>query len=76
MHEVGVIAHSCGVKEARALERKHVYLIDNSGSPEPLTNRYPDKTPKPEYLIASTADETLGAENTDKKIPPLRSANE
>ena len=56
MHEVGVIAHSCGVKEARALTREHVYLIDNNGSPEPLTYRYPEKTPKPEYLIASTAD--------------------
>ena len=56
MHEVGVIAHSCGVKEARALTREHVYLIDNNGSPEPLTHRYPEKTPKPEYLIASTAD--------------------
>jgi glutamate synthase domain-containing protein 2 len=59
MHEVGVIAHSCGVKEARALTRRHVYLIDNSGSPEPLTNRFPDRTPKPEYLIASTAGPAL-----------------
>ncbi len=73
MHEVGVIAHSCGVKEARALERKHVYLIDNSGSPEPLTDRYPDKTPKPEYLIASTAD---NARTGEEKIPALRSAND
>ncbi|AKH70812.1 glutamate synthase family protein [Spongiibacter sp. IMCC21906] len=56
MHEVGVIAHSCGVKEARSLQRKHVYLIDERGVPEPLTDRYPDTTPKPEYLIASTAD--------------------
>ena len=73
MHEVGVIAHSCGVKEARSLERKHVYLIDNSGSPEPLTDRYPDKTPKPEYLIASTAD---NARTGEEKIPALRSAND
>jgi glutamate synthase domain-containing protein 2 len=72
MHEVGVIAHSCGVKEARGLQRKHVYLIDNSGSPEPLTNRYPERTPKPEYLIASTADEHHSAAT----IPALHSAND
>ena len=59
MHEVGVIAHSCGVREARSLQRKHVYLIDERGVPEPLSLRYPDKTPRPEYLIASTADEAL-----------------
>ena len=56
MHEVGVIAHSCGVKEARALQRRHVYLIDERGVPEPLTDRYPQKTPRPEYLIASSED--------------------
>ncbi|MDX1504519.1 MAG: FMN-binding glutamate synthase family protein [Spongiibacter sp.] len=56
MHEVGVIAHSCGVREARALQRRHVYLIDERGVPEPLTDRYPDKTPRPEYLIASDAE--------------------
>ncbi|WP_027874612.1 FMN-binding glutamate synthase family protein [Spongiibacter marinus] len=59
MHEVGVIAHSCGVREARSLQRKHVYLIDERGVPEPLSLRYPDQTPRPEYLIASTADEAL-----------------
>lgn len=56
MYEVGVIAHSCGVKEARALQRRHVYLIDERGVPEPLTGRYPQKTARPEYSIASTGD--------------------
>ncbi|MBD2858731.1 FMN-binding glutamate synthase family protein [Spongiibacter sp. KMU-158] len=50
MHEVGVIAHSCGVKEARSLQREHVYLIDERGVPEPLTNRYPHQAPRTEYL--------------------------
>ncbi|USA44821.1 FMN-binding glutamate synthase family protein [Spongiibacter taiwanensis] len=58
MHEVGVIAHSCGVKEARSLSRKHVYLIDARGVPEPLTDRYPDMPSKPEYIIASTRQQT------------------
>lgn len=55
---------------------KHVYLIDNSGSPEPLTNRYPERTPKPEYLIASTADKHHGADNGAASIPALHSAND
>ncbi len=50
MHEVGVIAHSCGVKEARGLQREHVYLIDERGVPEPLTKRYPHQQPRREYL--------------------------
>lgn len=76
MHEVGVIAHSCGVKEARALTREHVYLIDNSGSPEPLTNRFPEKTPKPQYLIASTADDSHNKESSDTHSPIPITANQ
>lgn len=67
MYEIGVIAHSCGVKEARSLQRKHVYLIDERGVPEPLTDRYPEVAPNPQYIIASsqgdfTAD--LGSQKT------------
>ncbi|MGJ8686764.1 MAG: FMN-binding glutamate synthase family protein [Spongiibacteraceae bacterium] len=54
MHEVGVIAHSCGVKEARGLQRRHVYLINAQGIPEPLLDLYPDITAKSEYIIASS----------------------
>ncbi len=53
MHEVGVIAHSCGVKEARGLQREHVYLVDARGVPEPLLDRYPHTSSRPEYIIAS-----------------------
>lgn len=57
MHEVGVIAHSCGVREARSLQRRHVYLINERGVPEPLSERYPDATPRPEYRAPNDAPE-------------------
>jgi glutamate synthase domain-containing protein 2 len=36
MHEVEVIAHSCGVQEPALLNRSHVQIISNRGFPEPL----------------------------------------
>ncbi len=35
-YEVGVIAHSCGVKEPRKLTRKHAQIIDEQGVPQPI----------------------------------------
>ena len=36
MHEVEVIAHSCGVAEPRLLNRSHVQSINARGEPEPV----------------------------------------
>jgi glutamate synthase domain-containing protein 2 len=36
MHEVEIIAHSCGVAEPRMLERCHAQVINARGEPEPL----------------------------------------
>ena len=36
MHEVGVIAHSCGVAEPSQLNRSHAQIINALGEPEPL----------------------------------------
>jgi glutamate synthase domain-containing protein 2 len=36
MHEVEVIAHSCGVVEPRLLNRGHVQSINARGEPEPI----------------------------------------
>jgi hypothetical protein len=36
MHEVEVIAHSCGVAEPRLLNRGHAQVINAQGQPEPL----------------------------------------
>jgi glutamate synthase domain-containing protein 2 len=41
MHEVEVIAHSCGVAEPRRLNASHARMINENGTPEPLDNLYP-----------------------------------
>lgn len=38
MHEVAMIAHSCGVVEPRLLNRSHVRIINEAGVPIPLSD--------------------------------------
>ena len=45
VHEVGVIAHSCGVKEPRELTRKHARVVADNGLSVPLSERYPEILP-------------------------------
>ena len=45
VHEVGVIAHSCGVSEPRQLRRMHAYIVSPQGRAIPLDELYsPDST--------------------------------
>ena len=44
-YEVGIIAHSCGVKEPRQLRRYHCRLVQDNGKSLPLDEVYPDKSP-------------------------------
>ncbi|MFT5399129.1 MAG: glutamate synthase domain-containing protein 2 [Planctomycetota bacterium] len=44
-YEVGIIAHSCGVKEPRQLSRFHCRVVQDNGISVPLTEIYPDRTP-------------------------------
>jgi len=46
VHEVEVLAHSCGVDEPRQLGRKHVRIVQDSGKSIPLDELYP----RPEVL--------------------------
>lgn len=41
-YEVGVIAHSCGVKEPRELTRAHARIVTQSGLSASLAELYPD----------------------------------
>ena len=41
-HEVGVIAHSCGVTEPRRLKRYHCRVVQANGRSIPLNELYPD----------------------------------
>ncbi|MBE8189366.1 MAG: FMN-binding glutamate synthase family protein [Candidatus Thioglobus sp.] len=40
-HAVEIIAHSCGVKEARELSRDHVRIVQNNGRSIPMSELYP-----------------------------------
>jgi glutamate synthase domain-containing protein 2 len=44
-HEVGIIAHSCGVREPRQLRRFHCRVVQQNGRSIPLNEIYPDQTP-------------------------------
>ncbi|MBT8117721.1 MAG: FMN-binding glutamate synthase family protein, partial [Gammaproteobacteria bacterium] len=41
-HEVGIIAHSCGVREPRELKRFHARIVGNNGLSVPLNELHPD----------------------------------
>ena len=41
-YEVGIIAHSCGVKEPRALKRNHARVVMDDGKSRPLDELYPE----------------------------------
>ena len=48
-YEVGVIAHSCGVKEPRELRRFHAQIINEQGLPEAMSKTYPEPEPLAQY---------------------------
>jgi glutamate synthase domain-containing protein 2 len=43
VHEVGVIAHSCGVREPRELTRVHARIVQADGGSKALSELYPDR---------------------------------
>ena len=43
LHEVGIIAHSCGVREPRELRRHHARIVTQSGFSVPLNEIFPDR---------------------------------
>ena len=45
MHEVGIIAHSCGVSEPRHLRRYHARVTTGDGKSVALNELFPDATP-------------------------------
>jgi len=45
IHEVELIAHSCGVAEPRGLTRKHVRMVQSASKSQPFSEIFPDETP-------------------------------
>jgi glutamate synthase domain-containing protein 2 len=54
VHEVGVIAHSCGVREPRRLRRYHARMVQADGRSEPLDIIYPE-----DVALAKSAPDLL-----------------
>ncbi len=46
VHEVEVIAHSCGVREPRLLKRKHVRIVQANGRSVPMSELWPEPEAK------------------------------
>jgi hypothetical protein len=42
VYEVGIIAHSCGVRHPRELKRFHAQMVQPNGLPVPLSELYPE----------------------------------
>ncbi len=57
-HEVGVIAHSCGVAEARALKRDHAQIINEHGLPEAMDSLFPVPEIKQAYQSRQDSPKT------------------
>ncbi len=49
VHEVEVIAHSCGVSEPRQLRRKHIRIVQDDGRSVPMDKLYPRPGVLPQY---------------------------
>ena len=53
IHEVEVIAHSCGVRRPRLLRRMHVRIVQDNGQSVPMDTLFPDMEALPEYRTAT-----------------------
>ena len=50
VHEVGVIAHACGVGTPRQLQRRYVRIMTANGTSIPLNELYPWRQPQPHVV--------------------------
>jgi len=53
--EVGIIAHSCGVRDPRRLRRYHCRIVQSDGRSIPMTELYPDRPAEGVILPGSVA---------------------
>ena len=53
--EVGIIAHSCGVRDPRRLRRYHCRIVQSDGRSIPMTELYPDRPGEGVILPGSVA---------------------
>ncbi len=55
IHEVEIIAHSCGVRRPRLMRRMHVRIVQDNGQSIPMDTLYPEPEVLPEYRKATAA---------------------
>jgi glutamate synthase domain-containing protein 2 len=68
MYDVGMIAHSCGVTEARQLSREHMQIINEQGIPMEMNRVFPVHQSMPEYEnVVVPVNENVSAEHGGKK---------
>lgn len=53
---VGLIAHSCGVKQPRALNRHHLRVIEGDGRTKMMSDIYPKPQVKSEYITVKNVN--------------------
>ncbi|MFT5674245.1 MAG: glutamate synthase domain-containing protein 2 [Paraglaciecola sp.] len=65
VHEVEVLAHSCGVPEPRRLKRFHVRIVQNNGKSTPMNELYPtdDPTDNDPNAARAAAEKKIAAVN-------------
>jgi len=56
LHGIGMIAHSCGVKEPRELNRSHVRIIESQTRSQLFSEANPTPDVKPEYINIMAVD--------------------
>ena len=65
LHGIGMIAHSCGVKEPRELNRSHVRIIENQTRSQLFSEANPTPDVKPEYINIISVESDA---NTEQRL--------
>lgn len=55
VYGVGLIAHSCGVRQPRGLEKRHVRVVESGGYSRSMAELFPTPPTRNEYIIATDA---------------------
>ncbi|MCP4932603.1 MAG: hypothetical protein GY927_00005, partial [bacterium] len=67
----GLIAHSCGVSNPRALKREHCRIVQEGGRSVLLSQLYPTPEVLPEYKNINSSTTTLEAQSHTTRVSGL-----
>jgi glutamate synthase domain-containing protein 2 len=70
IHDVEMIAHSCGVAEPRQLKRYHVRIVQDNGLSVPFNELFPSPDEADNHPPV-----TIAADQAEAPLQPLRAAN-